>query len=76
MKYGDPRLSDLSNLESSNLENGKIITLGKCSRFYLLILGSGFFKLFSLFLVGYKNVTDNGIGLFCFCPTFIEFNFI
>ena len=76
MNYRDPRLSDLSNLESSNLENGKIITLGKCSRFYLLILGSGFFKLFSLFLVGYKNVTDNGIGLFGFCPTFIEFNFI
>ena len=49
------------------------ITIGKCSRTYLYILGSSLFKFFSLLLLGDKNL---GLGLFGFCPTLIEHNFM
>ena len=60
----------------SNIANKKIITFGKCSRFYLLLLGSASFKFLSLAILGDNNITANGIGLFGFCPIFIKFNFI
>ena len=53
-----------------------IITIGKCYRSYLYILGSALFKSFSLILLG-KKLKNRGIsfGLFGFCPTFNKFNF-
>ena len=73
-------MSQRESLESFgsglNLEKKRLITIGKCSRYYLFILGSAIFKFLSLILLGMKNVTKNGIGLFGFCPTFIDFNFI
>ena len=65
--------SDMSSLDDININNEKIITVGKCSRFYLFFLGSALFKLFSLVLLG--NSTKS-FGLFGFCPTFNSFNFI
>ena len=59
-----------------NLKNCKIITIGKCSRYYLYILYKGLFELFSLLLLGTKNFNDNGIGIFGFCPTLSKFNFV
>ena len=67
----DNTSSDSIDVEMPN----NIITLGKCSRFYLLILGTGLCKLISLFLVGTKNILK-GFGLFGFCATFIDYNFI
>ena len=60
------------------LENNNkcFISLGKCSRLYLYILGSGLFKIFSLILLGSNNISEDGIGLFGFCPIFNSFNFI
>ena len=54
----------------------KIISIGKCSRFYLYILYSAIFKLFSLIILGRDAFKEDGIGLFGFCPTFYNFNFI
>ena len=51
-----------------------IITVGKCYRSYLFLLGIALSKFFSLFLLGTKS--HNGIGLFGFCPIFHSFNFI
>ena len=60
------------------LENNNkcFISLGKCSRLYLYILGTGLFKIFSLILLGSNNISEDGIGLFGFCPIFNSFNFI
>ena len=60
------------------LENNNkcFISLGKCSRLYLYILGTGLFKIFSLILLGSNNIGKDGIGLFGFCPIFNSFNFI
>ena len=53
-----------------------LITLGKCNRFYLYILGSAISKFFSLILLGINsNTNENGFGLFGFCPTFNKYNF-
>ena len=52
-----------------------LITIGKCNRSYLFIIGSAVFKFLSVFLVG-RNNNNRDIGLFGFCPTFKEFNFI
>lgn len=54
----------------------KLITIGKCSRFYLFILASGLFKLFSLLLLGDNKVFEDGIGLFGFCPILYKYNFM
>ena len=62
------------DLEKNN--NKCFISLGKCSRLYLYILGSGLFKIFSLILLGSNNISEDGIGLFGFCPIFNSFNFI
>ena len=69
-------VSEFSRYESISIEKPKLITLGKCSRFYLLILGSGLSKFFCLVLLGKNSLTKDGIGLFGFCPTFNNFNFI
>ena len=57
-----------------------IISIGKCARNYLYILGSPLFKFFSLLLLGDKNISFNenndGIGLFGFCPTLFSSNFM
>ena len=59
------------------------ISIGKCSRTYLYILGSPLFKFFSLLLLGDKKNLFNkgkedgrGIGLFSFCPELKNFNFM
>lgn len=51
--------------ESAKIQNKKLISLGKCSKFYLYILGSALFKLLSLILLGNS---DKNIGLFSFSP--------
>ena len=56
--------------------NKCFISLGKCSRLYLYILGTGLFKIFSLILLGSNNIGKDGVGLFGFCPIFNSFNFI
>ena len=68
--------SDIDNLNDENHGPKLPITVGKCSRYYLYILGSAIFKFLSLILLGIKNITKNGIGLFGFCPTFNDYNFI
>ena len=50
---------------SSKIKNNKLISLGKCSKFYLYILGSAGFKSLSLILLGNK---DKNKGLFGFSP--------
>ena len=54
----------------------KKITFGRCSRFYLFILGAGSFKLLSLLILGANNIFENGIGLFGFCPVLYNYNFM
>ena len=62
---------------SENLGNNKkLITIGKCSRFYLFILGAGSFKLLSLLILGANNIYEDGIGLFGFCPVLSNYNFV
>ena len=77
MNFRESINTDNTSADSADIEKpNNIITLGKCSRFYLLILGSGLCKLLSLFLVGTKNISVKGFGLFGFCATFIDYNFI
>ena len=52
-----------------------LITIGKCNRYYLFIIGSAIFKFLSFFLLG-RNNNNKDFGLFGFCPIFKEFNFI
>ena len=76
MNFRESINTDNTSSDSIDIEiPNNIITLGKCSRFYLLILGTGLCKLISLFLVGTKNILK-GFGLFGFCATFIDYNFI
>ena len=56
---------DVNEFKLIEIKNKKIITIGKCSKFNLYILGSLLFKLFSLFLLGFQK---NDIGLFGFVP--------
>ena len=56
--------------------NKNIISIGKCSRFYLYILGAGSFKLLSLLILGENRFYEDGIGLFGFCPVLYKYNFI
>jgi len=72
MLLGEERNS-VAYYDGINIKNKKIITLGKCSRYYLLLLGSASFKFISLFLLG---KTKNDIGLFGFCSVLTNFNFI
>ena len=51
-----------------------IITIGKCSRSYLFIIGSAFFKFLSVFLVE-KNNNNGSADLFGFYPILNKFNF-
>ena len=68
--------SEFDDDSTNTVENQNIITLGKCSHFYLLFLGSSLSKLFSLFLLGNKNITKKDIAIFGFCPVFNGYNFI
>ena len=72
---GDIDIEDAVNNENK-CKIKKIISIGKCSRFYLYILYSAIFKLFSLIILGRDAYREDGIGLFGFCPTFYNFNFI
>ena len=57
--------NDINNRETITTKNKKLITIGKCSKFYFYILGSTLFKLFSLFLLGFKK---RDTGIFGFVP--------
>ena len=52
-----------------------LITIGKCHRSYLYILGSALFKFLSITLLG-SNTNNKDLGLFGFCTTVRQFNFI
>ena len=69
----EEHINEFNYYDGINIKNKKIITLGKCSRYYLLLLGSASFKFISLFLLGN---TKNDIGLFGFCSVLTNFNFI
>ena len=58
-------------LDDNNNKKRKLITLGKCSRFNLYILGSSAFKFLSLFILGDKG---KNIGLFGFSPILYNYN--
>ena len=64
------------NDAKKNEDYKKLISIGKCSRFYLLILGAGSFKLLSLLILGANNIYEDGIGLFGFCPVLSNYNFV
>ena len=64
------------NNAKKNEDYKKLISIGKCSRFYLLILGAGSFKLLSLLILGANNIYEDGIGLFGFCPVLSNYNFV
>ena len=57
-------------------KNKKPITFGKCSRFYLYMLGTCFFKILSLLILGANKDKENEFGLFGFCPVLNQYNFI
>ena len=52
-------------------KNKKLITLGDCSKFYLYILASAFFKFLCFLIIGNK---EKKIGLFTFCPIINSYN--
>jgi hypothetical protein len=70
--------NSLINKENNIKKTQKLISLGKCSKFYLFILGSGIYKLVSLMILGSNNTNlpENGIGLFGFCPILYNYNFV
>ena len=51
--------------EEDKNKKKKLIRIGECSKFYLYILASAFFKFLCFLILGYK---EKGIGLFGFCP--------
>ena len=75
MSIRESIITDTSS-DSTNYEKEKLITFGKCSRYYLLILGSGLCKLISLFLLGNNDISAKNFGLFGFRSTFIDYNFM
>ena len=64
------------NDAKKNEDYKNFISIGKCSRFYLFILGAGSFKLLSLLILGANNIYEDGIGLFGFCPVLSNYNFV
>ena len=67
--------------ENDDFENKpykKLITIGICSRFYLFIIYSGIFKMLSMILLGSSNkkYSEDGIGLFGFCPELVRYSFM
>jgi len=75
MKLEEESIDSEKTADSANIKNLKIITLGNCSLYYLLFLGSGIARALSLILLGY-NENNKDFGLFGFCPTFNNYNFI
>ena len=63
----------LNNKQNKNEKNKKLITIGKCSRFYLYILGSSLCKFLSSMILGFK---DKDMGLFGFSPVLYSYNSI
>ena len=57
--------------EEDKNEKKKLIRIGECSRFYLYILASAFFRFLCFLLLGYK---EKNIGLFGFCPIINSYN--
>ena len=55
---------------NDNKKKRRLITLGKCSKFNLYILGSAIFKLLYLFILG---DSDKNIGMFGFCPILFSY---
>ena len=53
-----------------NIPNYRLISKGKCSKFYLHILGSALFKLLSLLILGEEG---NNFGLFGFSPVLLSY---
>ena len=74
-KYKSNNNDSHENAEKTHKKK-KLITIGKCSRFYLFILFSGVFKLLSLLILGDNNASADGIGLFGFCPLLYRYNFM
>ena len=63
----------LNNKQNKNEKNKRLITKGKCSRFYLYILGSALCKFLSSMILGFK---DKDTGLFGFCPVLFSYSSI
>ena len=69
--------NNLIQKENNRKKTQNLISIGKCSKFYLFIIGSGISKLVSLMILGNNNANlpENGIGLFGFCPILYNYNF-
>ena len=66
-----------NNRESITKRRKKLITIGKCSHFYLYVLGTGISKIFSLLILGTNNSKlENGVGFFGFCPVLSGYSFM
>ena len=66
-----------NNRESITKRRKKLITIGKCSHFYLYVLGTGISKIFSLLILGTNNSKlENGFGFFGFCPVLSGYSFM
>ena len=62
--------NDINTRQTLISKNKKLITIGNCSKFYFYILGSTLFKLFSLFLLGFKK---RDTGIFGFVPVLYSY---
>ena len=59
--------------EIKELKSKKLITIGKCSKFYLNIIGSALFQLFAIFISG---GLEQSLGLFGFFPFLNSYSII
>ena len=65
-------MEEILSIKQYKVEKSKkLITIGECSRFYLLIIGSALLKFLSSMILGYK---DKDIGLFGFSPIFYSYH--
>ena len=63
--------TNVSEKVSSEVKNKSLISIGNCYKFYFYILGSAFFKVLSLMILGDK---DSNFGLFGFSPILSSYN--
>ena len=63
--------TNVSEKVSSEVKNKSLISIGNCYKFYFYILGSAFFKVLSLMILGDK---DSNFGLFGFAPILSSYN--
>ena len=68
--------NDDNDDNKNNIKNKRIITIGKCSRYYLYILYKGLLEFFCNLLLGKDGSSINGMGILGFSSTLDKFNFV